>query len=157
MSDYGGFFRRLIAFLIDLLVIHLITYLIYLASTVLMGDLFRDDAASSISFAYKVLSSCFPALYFIYFYGSTGQSPGKAFLHLKVLRASGESAGYGVAFLRYVGYLISVMVMGIGFIWIIFDGRKQGWHDKIAKTVVVRTDRYGQEEPQLIYRSDYSI
>jgi uncharacterized RDD family membrane protein YckC len=157
MRDFGGFFRRLIAFLIDLLIIHLITYLIYLSSNAFIGDLFGDDSASSLSFAYKVLSACFPALYFIFFYGNTGQSPGKAVLHLKVLRDSGERAGYGVAFLRCIGYFISLAVLGIGFIWIIFDSRKQGWHDKLAKTVVVKTDRYGQGRAEFIYKSNYSI
>jgi uncharacterized RDD family membrane protein YckC len=42
------------------------------------------------------------------------------------------------ALLRYVGLIISIVVLLLGVIWIAFDSRKQGWHDKIAGTVVVR-------------------
>jgi hypothetical protein len=42
--------------------------------------------------------------------------------------------------LRYVGYLVSAIVVSLGFIWILFDSKRQGWHDKIAKTYVVYFD-----------------
>jgi len=57
---------------------------------------------------------------------------------LKVVQSTGEKMTLGVGFLRWVGYIISGMVFYLGFIWIAFDGKKQGWHDKIAGTVVVR-------------------
>jgi len=40
--------------------------------------------------------------------------------------------------LRFLGYMVVSFTLGIGFIWIIFDRRKQGWHDKMANTVVVK-------------------
>jgi uncharacterized RDD family membrane protein YckC len=43
-----------------------------------------------------------------------------------------------IALLRYVGLVISFAVILLGVIWVAFDGRKQGWHDKIASTLVVR-------------------
>ncbi|TAL09221.1 MAG: RDD family protein, partial [Chloroflexota bacterium] len=46
--------------------------------------------------------------------------------------------GLGRSLLRYLGYLISWWILGIGFIWVAFDRKKQGWHDKIGGTVVVR-------------------
>ena len=45
---------------------------------------------------------------------------------------------FGLAFLRWVGYILSGIFLYLGFLWIAWDGRKQGWHDKIAGTVVVR-------------------
>jgi uncharacterized RDD family membrane protein YckC len=42
---------------------------------------------------------------------------------------------------RYLGYYVSTLVIGLGFLWIAFDARKQGWHDKIAGTVVIRRSR----------------
>lgn len=39
---------------------------------------------------------------------------------------------------RYLAYYVSLIPFGLGFIWVAFDGRKQGWHDKLAGTVVVR-------------------
>ena len=48
-----------------------------------------------------------------------------------------QPASKGQLILRYVGYYLSAIVVGLGFIWVAFDARKQGWHDKIANTVVV--------------------
>ena len=45
----------------------------------------------------------------------------------------------GRAFLRNVGFGISALVLGIGLLWVAFDPNKQGWHDKMADTYVVKT------------------
>ena len=58
-------------------------------------------------------------------------------LGLQVVSTEGGNISYGVAFLRSVGYLVSSFVFCLGFIWIGFDSKKQGWHDKIAGTVVI--------------------
>ena len=78
-------------------------------------------------------------IYFIWFHGSVGQTPGKMLLGLRVIQASGETMTFGVAFLRWVGTLVSSLFLSLGYLWIAFDGKKQGWHDKIAATLVIRT------------------
>jgi uncharacterized RDD family membrane protein YckC len=76
--------------------------------------------------------------YFVYFWGK-GQTIGMRVFHLRVADAvTGQPIGYGRAALRYLGYVISAIVCYIGLIWAAFDGRKQGWHDKIANTVVLQ-------------------
>lgn len=154
---YGGFFRRLIAFLLDSFVIALITYTVYYTVETFVGVFSNGDPAKGLSYAWQALSYSLPALYFILFWGSAGQTPGKAALGLKVINESGGPVGYGTAFLRYIGYTISFLILGLGFIWIIFDGRKQGWHDKIPGTVVVRTKRYAQIRPDAADQSMYQI
>ncbi len=58
---------------------------------------------------------------------------------MRVVRAdNGEKIDVVRALLRYVGLIISIVVVFLGLIWVAFDARKQGWHDKIASTVVVR-------------------
>jgi uncharacterized RDD family membrane protein YckC len=58
-------------------------------------------------------------------------------------------AGSGAAptgrrlFVRYLGYYVSTLPLLLGFLWVAFDPRKQGWHDKMAGTVVVRPRRRG--------------
>lgn len=47
---------------------------------------------------------------------------------------------------RYLGYFVSMLFLGLGCIWVAFDSRKQGWHDKLAGTVVVRR-KGGRAEP----------
>jgi len=48
---------------------------------------------------------------------------------------TGQSIG------RYLGYYVSIFGLGLGFVWVAFDPRKQGWHDKLAGTVVIRPRR----------------
>lgn len=81
------------------------------------------------------------ALYFTCFVAVTGQTPGKMVLGLKVVPVERGIMTFGMAFLRWVGYIVSSFFFYLGFVWIAFDPRKQGWHDKIAGTVVVRENR----------------
>jgi len=53
---------------------------------------------------------------------------------------TGAPIGFGRAALRYVGFVVSILVCYIGLIWAAFDPRKQGWHDKVARTVVIRVE-----------------
>jgi uncharacterized RDD family membrane protein YckC len=77
--------------------------------------------------------------YFVGFWAWRGQTPGMMLLGLRIARdADGTPPGLGRSILRYIGWVISAFVLFIGFIWIAFDSKKQGWHDKIAGTVVVR-------------------
>ncbi len=76
-------------------------------------------------------------IYFTVFHGINGQTPGKMLLRLQVRTLSGDRITTGTAFLRWVGYLISGLFFALGFLWVAFDRKKQGWHDKIAMTVVI--------------------
>ena len=59
-------------------------------------------------------------------------------LGLHIRPVADGSITFGVAFLRLIGYLVSGAMFYLGFLWIAVDPRKQGWHDKIAGTVVIR-------------------
>lgn len=77
--------------------------------------------------------------YYVYF-TAKGQTWGKKALKIRVVRAeNGEAPGYTKAFLReVVGKLMSATVFGLGYLWMLWDGKKQTWHDKIGGTVVVK-------------------
>jgi uncharacterized RDD family membrane protein YckC len=78
-------------------------------------------------------------VYFIGFWTAAAQTPGMMLLGLELARdADGTAPGFARSILRYIGFIVSGAVFFIGFIWVAFDSRKQGWHDKIAGTVVVR-------------------
>jgi uncharacterized RDD family membrane protein YckC len=86
-----------------------------------------------------LLSMVVNALYYVYFWSNHGATPGKMMLGLRVVSAeTGAMIDPATAILRYVGYLVSGIPLCLGFLWVIWDGNKQGWHDKIAKTQVVR-------------------
>ena len=60
-------------------------------------------------------------------------------MKLQIVHEDGSGdIGIGTALLRYVGYIVSGLAIGLGFLWIIWDDKKQGWHDKIASTKVIR-------------------
>lgn len=77
-----------------------------------------------------------------YFAGSTacwGQTAGKRLLGLRVMRADGGPVGGGQAFFREtLGRLAAGFLLGLGYLWVLMDRQGQGWHDKLAGTVVVR-------------------
>lgn len=148
---YGGFIRRLAAFAVDWLVIGILTRLVESVCTAALGLFFSAEAMVHADRAGQALCLMMFFLYFVYFHGSTGRTPGKVVLGLKVIKTSGEPMGYGTAFLRWSGYLVSALFMFMGFIWIIFDGKKQGWHDKLTETYVVRAKR-NRGGPELSYR-----
>ena len=99
-----------------------------------LTDPARMATISALIWAFSIILNI---AYFTYFHGSTGRTPGKSLMGLQVVSVQGTPLSYGTAFLRSVGYLVSSLVFCLGFIWIGFDKRKQGWHDKIAGTVVI--------------------
>ena len=68
-----------------------------------------------------------------------GTTPGKMAIGAVIVDArTGAPASGGQCVVRYIGYFVSTLPLLLGFIWVGFDSRKQGWHDKMAGTVVVR-------------------
>ena len=78
--------------------------------------------------------------YYLYFWSSYGhgQTPGSRVLGIRVVKTTGAELTLVDAFIRYIGLVISIACLFIGVIWAAFDGQKQGWHDKIAGTYVVK-------------------
>jgi uncharacterized RDD family membrane protein YckC len=89
---------------------------------------------------YQGLSILFQAAYFTYFWSAAGkgQTLGSRALNIRVVKTDGSYLDYAGAFLRYIGFVISCAAFFIGVIWAAFDAQKQGWHDKIAGTYVVK-------------------
>jgi uncharacterized RDD family membrane protein YckC len=80
--------------------------------------------------------------YFTYFHGSTGQTPGDAALAIRVIDLQGGgSIGYMRAFVRWLVSIVSGLVFLLGYLWMIWDGEKQTWHDKAAGSVVIPVPR----------------
>jgi uncharacterized RDD family membrane protein YckC len=146
---YAGFWRRFIAYMIDgsiisviFIVLAFIAGVAFVKGTIsgggaLISDFENPEKMASLALWFWVASSLINIAYFTYFYGATGRTPGKMLLGLQVVSTEGKPISFGVAFLRSVGYMVSSFVFCLGFIWIGFDKKKQGWHDKIAGTVVI--------------------
>jgi len=148
--DYAGFWVRFFAFLIDTLILAGIVWLYNgiwgLASGAgFWGEKVTDpllpDAVAGPSSSFWALSSVILFLivvtYFICFWGWRGQTPGKMIMKISIVRFDGTRIGGGVAVMRFLGYIISILLFLLGFFWVGFDRRRQGLHDKIADTFVI--------------------
>lgn len=78
-------------------------------------------------------------VYFAYLVGTKGQSPGKQVMKIKVVRDSdGQVVGFGTAVLRWLAHIVDALSLGIGFLWPLWDAKKQTFADKIVGSVVVK-------------------
>jgi uncharacterized RDD family membrane protein YckC len=136
--EYVGFWKRVWASIIDTILIMLITIplLISIYGTDYYGPEFSSLIAGPADF---LISWVFPAIAIIVFWIFKSATPGKMAISAQIVDAqTGEKASKGQLIGRYFGYFISGIPLGLGIIWVAFDKRKQGWHDKLAGTVVVR-------------------
>ena len=128
----SGFWRRFVALLVDGLILGVVTGI--------LRAMLDDDVANG-------LGTLLGLAYYTYFEGSSGQTPGKKALGIRVIDFSGGGPiGYGRALIRYLGRIVSGIVFLLGYFWMIWDKEKQTWHDKFANSVVVPEDSYPVEK-----------
>ena len=133
-ASYGGFWIRVIAYIIDAIILGIIAAIL---SVPLAVD--YSDPASSSYRAANGIQLVLSLVYFVGLWTYMGASLGQRVFGLRVADATtGQRITLGKAALRWLGLLISFAVCLIGVIWVAFDARKQGWMDKIANTVVLR-------------------
>jgi uncharacterized RDD family membrane protein YckC len=142
---YAGFWIRAWASIIDTILILLITFPLLIA---VYGTGYFDLENSDIIAgpADFVISWVFPAIAVICFWVYKSATPGKMAISVKIIDAkTGGKASAGQLVGRYFAYFLAGLPLGLGIIWVAFDKRKQGWHDKLAGTVVVRMKSMDQE------------
>ena len=87
----------------------------------------------------RLLWDIVPAAVFVIGWARWGTTPGKLLLELRVVDArSGERPGWIRSLIRCIGYVVSLLPLGLGFVWAAFDRNGQALHDKLAGTRVVR-------------------
>ncbi|HLQ15543.1 MAG TPA: RDD family protein [Candidatus Eisenbacteria bacterium] len=144
---YGGFWIRFVAYIVDSIIIGIPILILAVILGVILGvtmgasgttsDRAVNTASQGIGSLIQLISFVISVGYFVFFWGR-GQTLGMRLFKLRVADANtGAPIGYGRAALRFLGYVISAIVCYIGLIWAAFDARKQGWHDKMANTVVL--------------------
>lgn len=137
-----GFELRLAAFLIDAVFVGFFSLLLGVFVG-LIAYLLLWLTPSSLEHLERVIVICgiiFSLAYYIVSWAREGQTIGKTTLGLRVVGPDGKPPSWGQAVLRYVGYLVNGVLLSLGFVWILFDDKRQGWHDKIARTYVVYFD-----------------
>jgi uncharacterized RDD family membrane protein YckC len=133
--EYVGFWARVGASLIDSLLVGLI--LIPLVRLI-YGDEY-ETLKMIQGPADLFISLILPAIAIVIFWVNRQATPGKMVISARIVDAkTGGKPTTGQLIGRYLGYYVSTIPLLLGLIWVAFDPRKQGWHDKLAGTVVVR-------------------
>lgn len=135
-QEYAGFWIRFGAFLIDFVILFVILFVLL---SIIYGDDYWVSNQLVHGFWDAILNYVLPIVVTVWFWLRYLGTPGKMILGLKIVDAtSGEKLSLGQAVGRYFAYILSAIPVGLGFLWIAFDDKKQGWHDKLAGSVVVR-------------------
>jgi len=134
-SQYVGFGTRFYAAFIDtvicLFIILGIYYLIY--GTII------PDSLEEMNFSNIVIQYIFPFIVTLIFWIYKSATPGKMLVKAVIVDATTyEKPSVKQLVIRNLGYYLSLLPLGLGYFWVIWDKRKQGWHDKLANTVVIQ-------------------
>ncbi len=141
--EYAGFWIRVFATLIDAVLILVITLpiLIWIYGI----EYFHSETLIAGVWDF-LLSWVFPAIAVILFWIYRSATPGKIAVRARIVDAkTGRHLTTAQCIGRYFAYFISILPLMLGFIWVGFDRRKQGWHDKLAGTVVIKEKKLGRE------------
>jgi uncharacterized RDD family membrane protein YckC len=136
---YVGFWPRFVATIIDSVIVLVITgpllWAIYGRSMLTSGRIIQGPFD-------LLLTWIFPPLATILFWIYREATPGKMALDAHIVDArTGDHPSTRQLIGRYLGYFVATIPLGLGLLWVAWDPRKQGWHDKLAGTVVVRRPR----------------
>ena len=135
-AEFAGFWSRVFASILDsILQIIVFTPLLimFFGMDVLMNPALDTGVTGFL------IGNVLPALVVILFWKYKSATPGKIMMGIAIVDAStGGNPSTVRLVLRFLGYIVSMLPFFLGFFWIAFDRRKQGWHDKIANTLVVR-------------------
>jgi uncharacterized RDD family membrane protein YckC len=137
-ARYVGFWKRVGANVIDVVILLAISvplmWWTYGVAYFTTPGMYKGPADVLVNYV-------LPAIAAILFWKFRGATPGKMLVAARIVDAeTGAPPSTGQLIGRYFAYLVSILGLGLGFLWIAFDRRKQGWHDKLAGTVVIYED-----------------
>ena len=132
---YVGFWNRTAAALIDSALLVVVTLPI---QQVLSGGEFSVTSVRPTSLGDVLVGYVLPVIAILVFWKYRSATPGKMFMNAEIVDvATGGKPSSRQLVLRYVGYYVSTVPLFLGLLWVGLDDRKQGWHDKLAGTLVV--------------------
>ena len=137
-----GFGKRLAATLLDGFLVSALTMVV----AFLLGffgvflDMFRSSDDVPTMWLVPLSGFVISIVYYVASWTRRGMTPAKFLFGQQVVGADGETLSLGKALLRYVGYVVSTLILSLGFLWIAFDNKRQGLHDKIAGSLVIDPD-----------------
>ena len=139
--EYVGFWARVGAALIDTLLVLIVCAPLV---TFVYGRTYWTSEALLQGPADFLINWLLPAIAVVVFWIYRQATPGKIAIGARIVDAeTGGKPSTRQLIVRYLGYYVSMLPLMTGFVWVAFDPRKQGWHDKLAGTVVVRPRQRG--------------
>jgi uncharacterized RDD family membrane protein YckC len=138
-TPYSGLATRMLACAIDVLVVQAVAWTVGAVAAVAASMLdFSDDLETILIAAGAVVAALWSAGYFVFFWSTTGQTPGDRVMQIRVQDAAdGRPLHFGRAVLRLLGALLSVLLLFLGYLMILVDGRRRALHDRLVGSVVV--------------------
>ena len=140
-----SFLSRFVAWLLDFVLMMVLAFVVslFFGLCVFVAAFASSDLVGTLSVVAGVLIFIvlvfFEFFYFAYFWSKNGQSLGMRLTKMKVVRRNGEPLSFLRSGLRgTVGYWISGLLFGLGYLWAAIDANKEAWHDKIFDTWVVQ-------------------
>jgi uncharacterized RDD family membrane protein YckC len=135
----AGFVTRLLAYVIDMIVVAAIVVLGGWIAALVDDTIARVGLTVRIELAaiYIFLIPFIIGLYYVVFWSLTGRTIGKWLMGLKVVGANGRPPTIGRSLIRVIGYGLSAILFWAGYLWVIIDDERQAWHDHMARTWVV--------------------
>ncbi|MBI3898252.1 MAG: RDD family protein [Gammaproteobacteria bacterium] len=134
--EYVGFWTRVGAALIDSVLVLLICAPIV---TAIYGPAYWNGEKFVQGWLDFIVSWVLPAAAAVVFWKAKQATPGKMAFSARIVdEKTGEAPTTGQLIGRYLGYYVSTIPLFLGILWVGIDPRKQGWHDKLAGTVVIR-------------------
>jgi uncharacterized RDD family membrane protein YckC len=132
---YAGFWHRLAATILDSIWLYGIIYTILWF--LFDPELFSSEASyTPTQFVFEYV---LPLIVVMAFWVIKSATPGKMLFNMKIVDADTHNpVSVSRLLLRYLAYFVSMLPLCLGFLWVAWDKKKQGWHDKIAKTVIIR-------------------
>ena len=149
---HAGFISRAIAFVLDIVVMSVAVLAAIALLQALLGfftlygvigqRVVQSDPFRAIVVVVSALIGVGVAVgYPVVFWVLLGQTPGKLLMGVRIARTNGQRLTIRRALLRYLGYWLSAIPLGLGFFWVLVDDQRQCWHDKLADTYVIYDSR----------------
>lgn len=142
LGQYAGFTTRLLAYVVDRLI--LAAMLGIYGAAVAFADAYLElDLASYSQVLALVVAGILIAIaativigYYIGFWMAAGQTPGKRLMGARIVRTDEKRLNLWNCVRRLVGYVIS-NILFLGYLWVLVDNRRRAWHDHLAGTYVI--------------------
>jgi uncharacterized RDD family membrane protein YckC len=126
--EVAGLRRRAMAYFVD----GLFLLIIYRVALVFLDSLWLEMSPYVIS---PIISVCY---YGFFWEQYIGQTPGKIMMGIRVVRVDGRPITNKTVILRCAGYCVNALTLGLGWLAILFDDKRRGWHDRLTGTMVVK-------------------